>query len=235
MDMTAAILIGVLLAGQADVDPSVLSGRQALDPWSLSHRYPWYDSAKDSIARVDVSKPWEPNWNGPSFDGSAVLEWMAWFMVALAIAGVLYLLLRAYRDRQPGQGDYAGTEAAGASDSRRIEALPLLEGRQVSDFLAEAARCYQQGDYRRAVVYLFSHQLLQLDKHQLIHLAKGKTNRQYLRELGGQTSLRRLLEHTMLAFEDVFFGNRGLDHRRFESCWQRLDEFEALLAKGAAG
>ena len=34
------------------------------------------------------------------------------------------------------------------------------------------------------MIYLFSHQLVQLDRHQIIRLAKGKTNRQYLREVG---------------------------------------------------
>jgi hypothetical protein len=39
----------------------------------------------------------------------------------------------------------------------------------------------------------------------------------------------------MVAFEDVFFGNHPLDRNRFESCWTRLDEFEALAAQGQAG
>jgi hypothetical protein len=36
----------------------------------------------------------------------------------------------------------------------------------------------------------------------------------------------------MLVFEDVFFGNRTLDRARFETCWSRLDEFQALAAGG---
>ena len=35
----------------------------------------------------------------------------------------------------------------------------------------------------------------------------------------------------MVAFEDVFFGNRQLPRGRFESCWTRLEEFETLAAE----
>ena len=52
------------------------------------------------------------------------------------------------------------------------------------DLLAEARRHYQAGNYGAAIVYLFSFQLVQLDQRQIIRLAKGKTNRQYLREVG---------------------------------------------------
>ena len=38
----------------------------------------------------------------------------------------------------------------------------------------------------------------------------------------------------MVAFEDVFFGNYAIDRTRFESCWSRLDEFDALAAEGRA-
>ena len=74
-----------------------------------------------------------------------------------------------------------------------------------------------------------------LDKGQFIRLTKGKTNRQYVRELGSRWPLRRLLEHTMVLFEEVFFGHHSIGRTQFESCWLRLDEFEALVGQGAVG
>ena len=59
------------------------------------------------------------------------------------------------------------------------------------DLLAEARRHYQAGNYGAAIVYLFSFQLVQLDRRQIIQLAKGKTNRQYLREVGPRDPLRK--------------------------------------------
>ena len=119
-------------------------------------------------------------------------------------------------------------------EKRRVEALPTAVARNRDDLLAAARHCYRQGNFREAIIYLFSYQLLQLDRSQLIRLAKGKTNRQYLRELGRRLVLRSLLEKTMVAFEEVFFGNRSISRARFESVWSALDQFEALVAGGAA-
>jgi hypothetical protein len=67
-------------------------------------------------------------------------------------------------------------------------------------------------------------------------LTRGKTNRQYLRETSrrGRTGLVGLLEQTMLAFEDFFFGNHPIDRARFEACWARLGEFESQLKRQTA-
>jgi hypothetical protein len=84
-------------------------------------------------------------------------------------------------------------------------------------------------------MYLFSYQLVHLDKHHLIRLAKGKTNRQYLRELRAQNEesdgqgLRGILRRTMIAFEDCFFGDHAIEKNRFEACWQRLDDFHKTV------
>ena len=69
----------------------------------------------------------------------------------------------------------------------------------------------------------------------MIRLAKGKTNRQYLREItrSGRRALGDILEQTLLAFEDVFFGDRELPRDRFEACWQQLAEFDRLLQQSA--
>ena len=63
----------------------------------------------------------------------------------------------------------------------------------------------------------------------LFRLTKGKTNRQYLREIGPRRRLRDLVERTMIAFESVFFGHHPLDQRRFEACWSQVAEFQRLL------
>jgi hypothetical protein len=98
-----------------------------------------------------------------------------------------------------------------------------------TDLLSEARRYYEAGDYSKAIIYYFSYQLVQLDEHQRIRLARGKTNRQYLREVHTQPVLREITEITMVAFEDVFFGNHALNRERFERCWNRLDDFRQQL------
>jgi len=149
---------------------------------------------------------------------------------------LVYLLIRAWRKhrRQEAEPEQEAEQSDTVDDKRRIEALPAPVGRKRTDLIDAARQYYQEGNYAEAIIYLFSYQLVELDKGQLIRLAKGKTNRQYLRELGRRLALQGLFERTMVAFEEVFFGNYAIDRARFESVWLRLGEFEALVAEGAS-
>jgi hypothetical protein len=202
-------------------DP-VGDGRNALDHWL---GYPWYDAKTDGVRRVEVSQPWRLN--API---GTLLQVTAWTIVALLLAAVVYLLLRAFwrRERRLARGDDEPT--AGGAD--RIESLPAPGVDRPRDLLDEARRCHQRGDYGRAIVFLFSHELWQLDKHGRIRLARGKTNRQYLREIRSWPALRSLVEQTALVFEDFFFGHHAVERLAFEACWSRLEEFDALVGSG---
>lgn len=229
-------------AEQPELPPSeaVQSGQQALDHWG---RYPWYDAKSDDLEPLDLSPPWWERWF-PDWNGSApsmgrlpenLLQWVAWILIALLLVVLAFVAIRTYRTRRRGAGDAAAATGAGsdaAEDRRRVEALPWPVARRQGDLLAEAEEQYRLGHYGQAIVYLFSYQLVQLDRHQQIRLAHGKTNRQYLRELGTHAPLRRLLEQTMVVFEDAFFGHHVIDQNRFESCWCRLREFESLATEG---
>ncbi len=231
-------LPSTVMAGLEEPRQAVEAGRESLDKWWSS--YPWYDSANDGVGRVDVSPPWYEAWDWDWLDfgwnwsfsfPSSLMQWLAWIAVATLLILMAWLLIRAYRDRSGGATSRTGKGLAEADedDGARIESLPFSVASGRLDLLAEARRRYQQGDYGKAVIYLFSFQLVELDKHQCIHLTKGKTNRQYMREVGPRRPLRALVEQTMVAFEDVFFGHRTLDRRRFETCWSRLDEFRARV------
>ena len=256
MTGTAYLLLACLtVASPADSGQSVEAGRKALDRWVWD--YPWYDSQTDGVRRARVSQPWYVRWEWLvdamrdfferleglfSFrgggTGSTSWSWGRWVVLTILVALLIllaYLAIRIWRARA--QGSSGAAAKAEASDKieekRRVEALPAGVGRKRGDLLDAARECYQQGQYREAIVYLFSYQLVRLDKNQLIRLAKGKTNRQYLRELGRRLTLRRLLEQTMVAFEEVFFGNYAIDRARFESVWSRLNDFESLVAGGS--
>jgi hypothetical protein len=198
-------------------DP-VSDGRDALKHW---FGYPWYDAKTDGLRRVEVSEPWSHN--API---GTLLQWTAWFTIALLLTGAACLLIRAFSRRERGGMKESGA-STGSFDS--IESLPISPGDRRRDFLAEAQRYRERGDYGLAIVFLFGHQLLQLDKHGRIRLAPGKTNRQYLREIGTWPALRSLVEQTMLIFEDVYFGHHAIERPAFEACWSRLEEFEKLV------
>lgn len=222
-------------ASSSDADEAVAAGREAL---SGRPAFPWYDAANDDVRAVKVREPWEwpdwslGNWNVPG----RPFVWLMWTVLALLLGLLLYVIVRAWiaRERFERQRMRKAAGTAGASASINYEALPVELDPSSLDPLARARHHYERGEYREAIIYLFSHELIELDRRHLIRLAKGKTNRQYLRELAGQSPLVSLVGQTMTAFEDVFFGDHPIDARRFEACWQRLSEFEALTARGSS-
>ncbi len=245
------LLLPLLLAGANTPDESVDAGREALG--KTLGGYPWYDSSTDDVRRVEVDKPANRSFSagtGPPLGLMGILKVMAWIVIIAIFAGVVFLLVRALRKREDRLAA-TGKNASGPDegDGARVEALPFPVRAGKSDLLSEARRLYREGNYGQAIVYLFSYQLVQLDKQQVIRLTKGKTNRQYLREVVPpaardavppaardavpRAALQGLIEQTMVTFEEAFFGNRTIDRVRFESCWTRLDEFEAMTGETA--
>ncbi len=211
-----------------DPQKAIDDGGQAL---RSGNRFPWYDRARDSLQRVEVRVPEKPTFLNFSPVLNFLIFWGALVVLALLLAALVLMLLRAARLRKASARNRG--EPLPIGEAQRIEALPYPVARTKLSLLDQARHFYQAGNYTAAMLYLFSHQLVQLDRHQVIRLAKGKTNRQYLREVGQAGLLRQLVGQTLVAFEDVFFGHHAIDRRRFEACWSRLPEFESLLAQGA--
>jgi len=252
----AVWLLGLLAllpgpAWAADVvrtDAAIEAGREALRGRT---RFPWYDTEQDALRRIDVQPPadtaenrrstWQgslPDSSAPSFgtDWSglwAVIEALIWSGLLALLIWLVYFLARSYlRQHSAPEAEEAVADLA-RSEEDLIENLPFDVRRPQADLLAEAKRLYELGAYAQAVIYLFSYQLIRLDRGQHIRLARGKTNRQYLRELQPRPDLRGILERTMLVFEEVFFGHYALDRAGFERCWERLDEFHQRLSEAA--
>lgn len=230
MPPPVAPAIAVLTApAQLALDEPVEKGRAAL---GSGWQYPWYDPATDGVRRVRVRETWQLpnfNWNPGSFRVDW-LQWVMWIVISLLLALMVYVLIRVYLRSEDlrAMGTAGGDDVDGIDDAERIAALPFRVDRRTLDLLEEARRHYQAGRYSQAIVYLFSHELVELDKRQFLRLAKGKTNRQYLREVPSTGPLRGLLEQSMVAFEDAFFGDHALDRARFEACWNRVAEFNRL-------
>ncbi len=229
---------------------AIESGREALQ--GRTH-YPWYDPQSDDVRRVNVAPPKpppapsNPNWNWPQWKGwnlnwsIADYFWTAmqvifWGLIIALFVFLIFLLTRVFLGRESAGAvsseDSQHIETGAAAD--RIEHLPFEVRRPQGDLLAEARRLYEQGDFRQAIVYYFSYLLVELDRRQVIRLTRGKTNRQYLREVRRQRQeVASLIERTMVAFEDVFFGDHALERERFESCWSGLEDFQRNLQQPA--
>jgi hypothetical protein len=209
------------LRADIDTEQAVSEGARALDSW---WDYPWYDDQTDGVRRIQVKaeaqKPLQSTKTASS-GTSWQLDWLGWALLALVALAILFMLLRTYWNRSRHQSglDQAGLVGT-ASSVDRLEELPFLLEPTDGDLLSAARRESEQGNFDQAIVFLYSYQLLELDRREDIRLTKGKTNRQYLRELRPRPQVARLLTTSMIAFEDVFFGGHCLGRERFEECWR---------------
>jgi hypothetical protein len=242
--LSATCCVEPAFAQPSSADESIEAAREGL---TGPIRFPWYDGQGDRLQRVDVKPPrdvanrhsrWEAEapraWNMPDWFGP-LLRVLGWTLLGLLVILLAVVLIRAFLLEDGGIAavDAADGQTNRRGDADRVESLPFNLAKPRADLLDEARRCYEAGRYGQAIIYLYSYQLVQLDKHQLIRLTKGKTNRQYLREMRSQPHLLGLLESTMITFEDVFFGRHRLERPQFEACWNRMDEFHQQLSQFA--
>ena len=216
--------------------------RAAGDALAEPLAHPWYDSGRDAFRPLNLAPPRQPApppqpiaLDAWSSGMNALFESLRWLALIFVLGMILWLLLVAYRRRSAW---LTGRRAPAKLQSQplttpRVDALPLDVSTLDGDLLAEARRRYAAGDDLAALVALFSHQLLELDMAHWIRLSRGKTNRQYLRELRRHDALATLFQSSMLAFEEAFYGHRPIDRGRFEQLWGQLDTFHALVRRGA--
>jgi Domain of unknown function (DUF4129) len=107
--------------------------------------------------------------------------------------------------------------------------LPFEVEQTMLGLLAQAEKYRAAGDYSKAIIYLFSHALVEMDGARCIRLARGKTNRAYLRELRDQESLRGFTNQLVSAFEYAFFGKHVLSQEAFERIWQQVPAFDSNI------
>jgi hypothetical protein len=230
-------------AQEGDTDAAVQDARESLGGRGS---FPWYDREADAPRPIRLrtveddttnrSSNWQPaksTITGPppnlSFLGRMLQVMGIAALVALLVLAVI-LITRAFLRGEV--METAGSKVVETShDVDRVEHLPFQLRKPAGDFLDEARRLYEAGDYSQAILYLYSHFLVQLDRQHVIRLAKGKTNRQYLRETRPRPILHEVLEVTMVSFEDVFFGHHKLSREQFEASWNRLADFEAELSR----
>lgn len=249
--LLVCVISGLLTAGLVRGDEGSELGSRA---WQAAGDFPWYDAESQSSRPIEMtsqgplrqSSDWEwapaspttsrPFWNFGNWQGFwDVVQVLVWILLAGIFVVLIYLWLSTVARNQLAIQRRPDDELAEErGEAALIEQLPFQVKRPQTDLLGEARRHYQTGNYREAMIYLYSYQLVQLDRHQRIRLAKGKTNRQYLFELRSAARLRQMLTPSMLAFEDVFFGHYDLPRERFERCWQQLEEFESLLPETVA-
>lgn len=228
--MSAATLcIAVALAGigadaAADSNKDLENARSSL----RGGGFPWYDRGSDSERALIPPKRREIKESPRDLKAPVsfgIEPGLLYILLGVVVVALIYFLIRNFDLFQWNKEDESG-EQAREVEIDRIEALPM-QVRRVNDFLAEARKCVERGDLAEAMIYLYSYQLITLDKAGAIHLAKGKTNRTYLRELAKKiASLVDYMTISVRLFEETFFGKLPIDSESFFRVWNELGEFE---------
>lgn len=237
MQKTAMVVVALSLAVLSGMVPrearaeqdAVESARETFQRRGI--RPPWYDAESDGLRPVEIRQPPAPSERQPvSFlSGQAIVTAMIVVLVVIVVVLAVAWLYSLWNRPE--------TESPGARKivaRGRSEGLPEHIDETIDDWEAAIREAVDRGDYRRAAVLLFSYELVELDRNQLIRLERGKTNRQYLHELRKKTSLRGTLEESMVLFEDAYFGGRAVEAERFQRCWARFPEFRRMMLETTA-
>ncbi|MCE3018454.1 MAG: hypothetical protein ACK56W_22400 [Pirellula sp.] len=158
----------------------------------------------------------------------------AWLYIVLIIVLLIIGFVLAYVIMNlQGPTGFRRRQEFGASTAERDQAkitdLPFEIEQSNLGLLEQASLFRSRGEYSKAIVYLFSHVLVELDAAGHIRLARGKTNRIYLRELGSRETERKFTSYLVRWFEHVFFGKHDMDPEVFEKIWGQLPAFDRQL------
>ena len=238
---------------------SVDDAKEALS----SKAYPWYDAETDGTRSLEMKerpdarssnreniplrKPRAKSKKAPApaagggaggggggaggafIAGISALTWTILIALMLLLVAVLIWAMLRMNSQPALEDEVAPTRSMAES----IKQLPFQLDSPTGDFRQQAHAAYAAGDYQRAMNYLFSHVLVTLDQKGLIRLRRGKTNRQYLRELRSHQSIANYYQYVMVPFEASFFGDHELSKSEFETCWNRLDTFQSEVEQAS--
>ncbi len=205
-------------------------------------KYPWYDAKADApkpIWPVDLDLAqwlkkyfsWLDRVRLPEIGSVSIGNLVVLGIVLLAAAVFAVLLLEAWRRYRPMEQGPTKDHAV-SSGSTIVEGLPAGIPNDVRDPWAEAVRLRAAGDYAGAIVYLFAHQLMTLDRLKFVRLIPGKTGRQLVRTISDR-QFHAWVEPTLRLFEVAYYGHREPSRDEFEAVWKLADAFQRGVAERA--
>ncbi|MEM6688893.1 MAG: DUF4129 domain-containing protein [Planctomycetota bacterium] len=173
--------------------------------------------------------------SGLGSDLGRLVSWSFLIVLLLAIVGIVaYVLKYVDVDGVPAiKKEGSGQEIRKTMTDRmvaKIKHLPEELRQMTKDPRSAAQELASAGDLQSAMVQLFGYQLLLLDSKSRIRLARGKTNRVYIRECRREDSFAAdKLRETVEAFERVFFGDYTISKEQFDNLWNGHLELEKHL------
>lgn len=242
------LLLVLPLAGSAFAAPQVEVNEASTVPrgefreaLSAGH-YPWYDANNDTLKRVEPPSnrswwDWVPDWKwkfgrsatSPSINLGNILVILALaLLLGLLVGGLIW----AYRRYIPSEDAKRLPRFGGVGAASRTGALPAGLPSDLVDPLGVARRLRDQGDLAGAILCLFVHQILSLEKLRLLRLAPGRTARQLVRSVS-DAWVRSRVEPSLRLFEISYYGHHEIELAAFDHAWNRAMELESRIAEGA--
>lgn len=161
----------------------------------------------------------------------SVAEVLFWTLVGAAVLALVGALFWALRQTARGGVGKEKEKKARAERERRLEALAPEARERVDDLGTAAENALAAGDLRLALVYFFSWLIVESDKRGLLRARRGKTNREYWRELAVNPGVRTIYKATMDEFERVYFGGRTISRAEFDDVWRLREPFVAAMER----
>lgn len=200
----------------------------------------WYDAQRDDWRRLDIPERRTSSSGNEGLSLPIPIDVVGWLLLTLVAVGAGWLAVQLWRDRGH------ATTAPGADAGRAAERGPVTDlgalpfGDQGhGDADAALAAALAARDWDRAVVWIYGRLLVRLDQAGVVRLARGTTNRQYLRTTGQwarQDAPRRpvaeALDAAIAAFERTYFGHQGADETLVATLYRQQDAALALLTAG---
>jgi len=166
---------------------------------------PWYDAEADDWRTMTPREEDDPPGFEPGVPIGSAVGWLIYLLIAVLGVGLVIWLILNWR-RIPGDG-VAGAEPGKVVPQTALSALPRGIDESVRrDPDAALREALAAGDWNRAAVCLHLALMVLLDRHGVVHLEPGRTDRAYLRELE-DSGARPLFASTSRIFQQVFFGH----------------------------
>jgi hypothetical protein len=197
--------------------------------------YPWYDPQADSLrplvppAQAPPATP-EPTRTGPGVSLRDLGRMLVFLALATVLVVLCIILARAWQRHLLAAETPAGPTKGPAREAARTASLPAGLRADTADPWAEAVRLRDRGESARAIVLLFIHQLLTLDRLRLSRLLPGRTGRQIVRSVA-EASVRSRIEPTLRLFEAVYYGHHDPSPEAFAAAWADAEAFERWVAE----
>ena len=223
----------------ADAPDSQVDGiRSALS----KNEYPWYDSKSHTAKPIWPAEEWSFDWWKRNFGWVGRI--FGWFgrllsniprsmrfnldfnLVLILFIGIVFLVILWLAWYYSRDVDWSQEPRPKPGVSlAMIEGLPSGIPHEVIDYWTEANRRRSLGDYSGAVVYLFAHQLLILDRLRMVNLTPGKTARQIVRSIT-DSRYQVWIEPSLRLFEAAYYGHRPPSREAFEEAWTSADSLQ---------